>query len=230
MEQSGPETPRQCAPPPPRAAPPSTESAAADGYLETQRTLCESQPQNPFIRFPNPLKIKQKRSRVVRCFNPFSGLKESKRSLTDVIQRSGAELSVEGLGSEPAEVTNGEGPQVEHVVSGERLPLLHHHHLSPQEGQLDGCSEPTRPCAQNQTLGEEKGNGNQYRRHREQKKKVFYSSSSFTSDFITLCIYFCKRHVINCVPPCKLILDFIHNIKNPATKHEDIIPVGVTRA
>lgn len=57
-----------------------------------------------------------------------------------MIQRSGAEFSVEGLGSEPAEVTNGEGPQVENVVPGERFPLLHHHHLSPQEGQLDGCS------------------------------------------------------------------------------------------
>lgn len=61
-----------------------------------------------------------------------------RQSLTNVIQRSSAEFSIECLGSEPTEVRNGEGPQVENVVSGERFPLLHHQHLGPQEGQLDG--------------------------------------------------------------------------------------------
>lgn len=61
-----------------------------------------------------------------------------RQSLTNVIQRAGAELPVERLGPEPTEVRNGEGPQVENVVSGERFPLLHHHHLGPQEGELDG--------------------------------------------------------------------------------------------
>lgn len=61
-----------------------------------------------------------------------------RQPLTNVIQGSGAEFSVERLGSEPTEVIDGEGPQVEDVVSGERFPLLHHHHLGPQEGQLDG--------------------------------------------------------------------------------------------
>lgn len=86
-----------------------------------------------------------------------------RQSLTNVIQRSGAEFSVERLGPEPTEVRNGEGPQVKNVVSGERFPLLHYHHLSPQEGQLDGCSQPTWPCAQHQTLGEGRGGEGKWR-------------------------------------------------------------------
>lgn len=74
-----------------------------------------------------------------------------------MIQRSGAELSVEGFGSEAAEVADGEGPEVEHVVPGEGFPLLHQHHLGPQEGQLDGRSEPAGPGAQHQNLGQERG-------------------------------------------------------------------------
>lgn len=72
--------------------------------------------------------------------------------LTDVVQGSRAELSVELLGSEAAEVADGVGPQVEHIVPGERLPLLQQHHLSPQQGQFDGRPQPTWPGAQNQTL------------------------------------------------------------------------------
>lgn len=73
-----------------------------------------------------------------------------------MIQRPAAELSVELLGSEPAEVVNGEGPQVENVVPGERLSLFYHHHLSPEQGQFDGCSQAARPGAQHETLGEKR--------------------------------------------------------------------------
>lgn len=72
-----------------------------------------------------------------------------------MIQRPGAEFAVELLGSERAEVINGVGPQVENVVPGERLSLLQHHHLSPQQGQLDGGSQPAWPSAQHETLREE---------------------------------------------------------------------------
>lgn len=71
-----------------------------------------------------------------------------------MIQRPGAESAVELLGSKPAEVVNGEGPQVEDIVSGEALPLLQHHHLSPQQGQFDGRSQPTWPRTQHKTLRE----------------------------------------------------------------------------
>lgn len=75
--------------------------------------------------------------------------------LTDVIQRPAAEFAVELLGSEHTEVTNGEGPQVENIVPGERLSLLQHHHLSPQQGQLDGSSQPTWPSTQHVALRRE---------------------------------------------------------------------------
>lgn len=78
----------------------------------------------------------------------------SEKPLTHVIQRPSAEFAVELLGSEPAEVTNGEGPQVENIVPGEGLSLLQHHHLSPQQGQLDGRSQPTWPSTQHKTLRE----------------------------------------------------------------------------
>lgn len=81
---------------------------------------------------------------------------KSIKRLTDVIQRSRAELSVELLGSEAAEITDGVGPQVEDVVPGERLPLLQHHHLSAEQGQLDGRPQPARPSAQNHTLKKNK--------------------------------------------------------------------------
>ncbi len=78
----------------------------------------------------------------------------SEKSLTDVIQRPSAEFAVELLGSEPTEVVNGEGPQVKNIVPGEALSLLQHHHLSPQQGQFDGRSQPTWPSTQHKTLRE----------------------------------------------------------------------------
>lgn len=58
--------------------------------------------------------------------------------LTDMINRTGAELSVELLGPEAPEVLDGEGPEVQHIVPREGISLLQQHHLGPQEGQLDG--------------------------------------------------------------------------------------------
>lgn len=76
-----------------------------------------------------------------------------------MIQRSRAELPVELLGSEATEVTDGVGPQVEDVVPGESLPLLQHHHLSPEQRQFDGRPQPARPGAQNQTLKKTREDG-----------------------------------------------------------------------
>lgn len=84
------------------------------------------------------------------------------KSLTDVVQRAGAEFAIELLGSELSEVVNGEGPQVENVVPGERVSLLQHHHLSPQQGQLDGSPQPTWPGTQHETL---RGEGREFRKH-----------------------------------------------------------------
>lgn len=47
---------------------------------------------------------------------------------------------------------NSEGPEMEHVVSGEGVSLLNHHSLAAQQGQLDGCSQATRTPTDDQTL------------------------------------------------------------------------------
>ena len=74
--------------------------------------------------------------------------------LTDVVQRAAAEFPIELLGSKAAQVVDGVGPQVQHVVPGERLALLQHHHLGPQKRQLYGCSQSTGARSQHQTLWE----------------------------------------------------------------------------
>ena len=63
-----------------------------------------------------------------------------------------AELAVELLGPEAPEVMNGVGPEVEHVVPGESVSLLNHHHFAAQQGQLDGCPQTTRTPTNDQTL------------------------------------------------------------------------------
>lgn len=60
--------------------------------------------------------------------------------LTDMIDSTGAELSIELLGSEAPEVLDGEGPEVQHVVPGEGISLLQQHHLGTEERELDGCT------------------------------------------------------------------------------------------
>lgn len=47
---------------------------------------------------------------------------------------------------------NGEGPEMEDVVPGESVPLLDHHHLTAQQGQLDGRPQAARATADNQAL------------------------------------------------------------------------------
>lgn len=61
-----------------------------------------------------------------------------KYSLTDMIDSTGAELPVEFFGPEAPEVLDGEGPKVQHVVSGEGVPLLQKHHSGSQKSQFDG--------------------------------------------------------------------------------------------
>jgi hypothetical protein len=69
-----------------------------------------------------------------------------------MVDGSGAELSIELFGPEASEVLDGEGPQVQHVVPGEGIPLLQQHHLGAQEAQLDGRPQATWSCPDDQTL------------------------------------------------------------------------------
>lgn len=60
--------------------------------------------------------------------------------LTDMIDSTSTELSIELLGPEAPEVRDGEGPQVQHIVPGEGISLLQQHHFGSQESKLDRCT------------------------------------------------------------------------------------------
>ena len=75
--------------------------------------------------------------------------------LTDVVYGSSTEFAIELLGPEAPEVMDGVGPQMQHVVPGEGVPLLNHHHLGPQQSQLDGRTQTTRAPSDDQTLERE---------------------------------------------------------------------------
>lgn len=77
---------------------------------------------------------------------------ENQLVLTDVVYGSGAELAVELLGPQAPEVVDGIGPEVQHVVAGERVSLLDHHHLGSEQSQLDGRPQATRAPTDDQAL------------------------------------------------------------------------------
>lgn len=69
-----------------------------------------------------------------------------------MVNGASTELAVKLLGSESPEVVYSKGPEVKHIVPGEGVSLLDHHHLTSQQGQLNGCPQTTRTPADDQTL------------------------------------------------------------------------------
>lgn len=49
-----------------------------------------------------------------------------------MVDGASTELAVELFGSKSPEVMNGVGPEVKHVIPGEGVPLLNHHHFTAQ--------------------------------------------------------------------------------------------------
>lgn len=98
-----------------------------------------------------------------------------------MIQRARAEFAIELFGSELAEVIDGVGPQMENIVSGECLPLLQQHHLSPQQGQFNGHSQATWTSTQHEALGERKSANPQHGRDNKTflKQKVRTNENDF---------------------------------------------------
>lgn len=72
--------------------------------------------------------------------------------LTDVVDGASTELPVELLGSQAPQVMDGERPEVQHIVPGEGVPLLHHDHLGPQIGKFNGSAQTTRSSPNDETL------------------------------------------------------------------------------
>lgn len=60
--------------------------------------------------------------------------------LTDMVDGSSTKLAVELLGSKTPQILNGVRPKMEHIVSGECIPLLQQNHLGSKEAQLYGCT------------------------------------------------------------------------------------------
>ena len=69
-----------------------------------------------------------------------------------MVYGSSAELATELLSSQAPKVMDGVGQEVQHIVAGERVPLLDHHHLGPEESQLDGSPQATRASTDDQAL------------------------------------------------------------------------------
>lgn len=72
--------------------------------------------------------------------------------LTDVVDGASAELSIELLGSEAPQVMDGKRPEVQHIVPGEGVPLLHHNHFGPQVGKFNGSAQTTWSSPNDETL------------------------------------------------------------------------------
>lgn len=57
-----------------------------------------------------------------------------------MIDSTSTELPIELLGPEAPEVLDGEGPEVQHIISGESISLLQNHNFGPQKSQFNGCT------------------------------------------------------------------------------------------
>lgn len=66
-----------------------------------------------------------------------------RQTLTDVVDGSSTEFAIKLFGAEASQVMNGVGPEVQHVVPGERVSLLNHHHLGAHQSELDGGAQAT---------------------------------------------------------------------------------------
>lgn len=47
---------------------------------------------------------------------------------------------------------DGEGPEVKHIVSGEGVSLLNHHHFGTHQRELNGCPQTTRASSDDEAL------------------------------------------------------------------------------
>lgn len=93
-------------------------------------------------------------------------------TLTDVVNGAGAELPVELFGTEAPQVMDGEGPQVEHIVPGERVPLLQQHHPSSHEAQLYCCPQTAGPSPDDHTLTNQRQRGQQLTNQRQRRQQL----------------------------------------------------------
>lgn len=101
--------------------------------------------------------------------------------LTDVVNGSSTEFAIKLFGAEASQVMNGVGPEVQHVVPGEGVPLLDHHHPGAHQSELDGGAQAARTSSDDEALKREGEISVNFSRHGgnfekqtsyERKKKV----------------------------------------------------------
>lgn len=73
-----------------------------------------------------------------------------------MVNSTSTELPIEFLGPEAPEILDCEGPEVQHIVSGEGISFLQNDHFGPQKSQLDGRTQATWPPTDDQTLNTDK--------------------------------------------------------------------------
>lgn len=100
-----------------------------------------------------------------RVGHPHTNLSEVPRreSLTDVVDGSSTEFAIKLLGAEASEVMDGVGPQVQHVVPGEGVPLLDHHHLGAHQSELDGGAQAAGASSDDEALTRQEGSSATWR-------------------------------------------------------------------
>lgn len=69
-----------------------------------------------------------------------------------MVDGSGTEFAIELFGAEASQVMNGVGPKVQHVVPGEGVPLLDHHHLGSHQSKLNGGAQAAGASSDNEAL------------------------------------------------------------------------------
>lgn len=72
--------------------------------------------------------------------------------LTDVVDGACTELSIELFGSQAPEVMDGEGPEVQHIISGKGVSFFNQNNFAAQQGQLDGCPQTAWAASNDETL------------------------------------------------------------------------------
>lgn len=72
-----------------------------------------------------------------------------------MVDGSGTEFAIKFLGPEASQVVNGVGPKVQHVVPGEGVSFLNHHHFGAHQSELDGGAQTAGASSDDEALERE---------------------------------------------------------------------------
>lgn len=73
-----------------------------------------------------------------------------------MVDGASTEFPVKLLGPQAPKVMDSERPEVQHIVPGEGIPLLHYNHLGSQVGEFNGSAQATWSSSDDETLWRER--------------------------------------------------------------------------